>query len=90
MPIYEFRCNQCQQITSMLMMHSARDREVICKFCQGKDLEKIMSSISVHKNLTSKLSSLDPRYDKLVDSAIKNTPEADPNRHLRKMKPFPD
>ena len=74
----------------MLLMHSARDRQVICKHCQGTDLEKIMSRMSVHRNLTSKLSSLDPRYDKLVDSAIKNTPEADPNRHLRKMKPFPD
>ena len=74
----------------MLLMHSARDRQVICKYCDSTDLEKIISSISVHKNLSSKLSSLDPRYDKLVDNAIKNTPEADPNRHLRKMKPFPD
>jgi len=73
----------------MLLMHSERDRQVICKHCQGTDLEKFISSVSVHRNLTSKLSSLDPRYDKMVDSAIKNTPEADPNRHLRKMKPFP-
>ena len=38
--------------------------------------------------MSSKLDSLDPRYDKMVERAVKNTPHADPDRHLSKMKPF--
>ncbi|MCZ6643368.1 MAG: hypothetical protein O7F71_17475 [Gammaproteobacteria bacterium] len=34
----------------------------------------------------SKLEKLDPRYDKMVDHAMKSTPEADPDRYLKRMR----
>ena len=37
----------------------------------------------------SKVARLDPKYEKRVDQAIRNTPLADPDRLLRRMKPFP-
>ena len=37
----------------------------------------------------SKVARLDPKYDKMVDRAMKNTPQADPDRVLKRLKPFP-
>jgi len=37
----------------------------------------------------SKVARLDPKYEQRVDRAMRNTPSADPDRLLRRMKPFP-
>jgi hypothetical protein len=34
----------------------------------------------------SKLERLDPKYDKMVDRAMKSTPQADPDRYLERMR----
>jgi len=49
----------------------------------------VISSPSVHRSTLSKVERLDPRYDRMVDRAMKNTRAADPDRLLAKMKPFP-
>lgn len=59
-----------------------------CRLCGHYDTQKIVSRFAVKKNLASELSSLDPKYDKMVANAIKNTPEADPQRLLNKMTPY--
>ena len=88
MPIYEFRCKQCGDTTSLLWRSDSRQDELNCRHCGHSELEKLISAFSVHKSLSSKLASLDPKYDKMVDTAVRNTPEADPDIHLKKMKPF--
>ena len=88
MPIFEFRCNQCGATAEVLWRSDSDPSDLRCSACDSKDLTKVVSRPSVHRNMTSRLDGLDPKYDKMVAQAVKNTPEADPNRHLRKMKPF--
>ena len=54
----------------------------------GNNTEKIVSRFAVRKNLASELAHLDPKYDKMVANVVKNTPEADPHRILKKMPPY--
>jgi putative FmdB family regulatory protein len=66
MPIYEYRCNRCNKEFSQLFLNP---REVIrarCKFCNGRDLTKLLSSFSHWQTEESRLSSFDtskPRRD---------------------------
>jgi hypothetical protein len=48
-----------------------------------------MSGASVHRSSASKAARLDPKYDRMVDRAMRNTPEGDPDRVLKRLKPFP-
>jgi hypothetical protein len=43
----------------------------------------------VRLSSASKVARLDPKYDRMVDRAMKNTPQADPDRVLKRLKPFP-
>jgi hypothetical protein len=43
----------------------------------------------VRRSSASKVARLDPKYDQMVDRAMRNTPQADPDRVLRRLKPFP-
>jgi len=88
MPIYEFRCAKCAEVTSKLWRSETTMDDVSCSHCGHHELTKVISRIAVHRDTASHLDNLDPKYDKMVDRAIRNTPEADPNRHLSKMKPF--
>ena len=88
MPIFEFQCRQCGATTEVLWRTASKQSDLRCPECGHDRLDKVISRPSVHRNLTSRLGSLDPKYDKMVDRAVRNTPEADPDRHLRKMKPF--
>jgi len=66
MPIYEYRCNQCQREFSQLFLNSRKIRKVKCKFCGCNDLKKLISSFSVHQTEGSRLASFDtskPRGD---------------------------
>ncbi len=88
MPIYEYRCGSCAEVTSVFATVAEHERERVCEHCGGR-AERIFSRPSVHRSRASKLDRLDPRYDKMVDTALKNTPNAEPDRLLKKMKPFP-
>lgn len=88
MPIYEFRCEHCGATTEILWRNDSKTSQLRCRKCQHDQLTKVISRPSIHRNMTSKLDSLDPKYDKMVERAVSNTPEADPDRHLKKMKPF--
>ena len=59
-----------------------------CGHC-GAEARRIISRSSVHLSKASKLDRLDPKYDRMVDKAMADTPQADPDRILKKMKPFP-
>ena len=88
MPLYEYRCGECQEVSSVFTSFSELQAEVSCQHCGGEAV-RILSTPSVHLSKTSKLEKLDPRYDKMVDKAMSNTQNADPDRILKKMKPFP-
>lgn len=88
MPIYEYRCRDCNELTSILWRSDTTEEALVCKACGRRDLEKIISRISVHRDTASKMANLDPKYDRMLDQAADNNPLSDPNRHLSRMKPF--
>lgn len=88
MPTYEYRCPSCGAVTSALLRVSEHTSTHPCERC-GADANAIVSRPSVHRSKQSKLDRLDPKYDKMVDRAMKNTQNAEPDHVLKKMKPFP-
>jgi len=84
MPIYEYRCKDCGVVTSVFSAISEQEKTTKCESC-GAIAQRIISRPSVHLSKLSKLEKLDPKYDKMVDHAMRSTPEADPDRYLRRM-----
>lgn len=87
MPIYEYRCGHCGTYGSALRPVSESQQPVPCKAC-GHPAQRIVSRPSVHRSRRSRIERLDPRYDRMVDRAMRDTQHAEPDRHLRRMKPL--
>lgn len=83
MPLYEFRCRRCGLATTRLGAISDAPRQVPCDAC-GAEARRIISSPAVHLAPGSKVARLDPRYDQLVDRAMRRTPQADPERLINR------
>ncbi len=43
MPIYEYRCRNCQYLFWKVLKVSAREETLDCPECQSRDLEKLIS-----------------------------------------------
>jgi putative FmdB family regulatory protein len=66
MPIYEYRCNQCEREFGELFLNQREITKVRCRYCKSKDLTRLISSFSVHQTEESRLASFDtskPRGD---------------------------
>ena len=87
--VYEFRCADCGELTSHWCTIADRPDTVVCARCGQPGAARIVSQASVRRSSASKVARLDPKYDRMVDQAMKNTPEGDPDRVLRRLKPFP-
>ncbi len=87
MPTYEYRCDACLELTSLVCSVDSSPQQVACEHC-ACTAHKIISSVAVRLSNTSKMEKLDPKYDKMVDRAMDNTRAADPDNYLKKMKPF--
>ena len=59
MPIYEYRCNRCNEEFSELLLNQRQISKVRCRYCNSKDLTKLISSFSVHQTEGSRLASFD-------------------------------
>jgi len=46
MPIYEFKCLECNDSLELLVMNSEDVVDLKCKSCNSRDLERIISSTS--------------------------------------------
>lgn len=44
MPIYEFKCLKCEEFIELLVMKQDEEIEIKCPKCEGRDLERILSS----------------------------------------------
>jgi putative FmdB family regulatory protein len=89
MPLYEFCCDPCGQISSIYFRTSTDSPSVQCRHCGSRDVYRILSTFASPLSEADKLSKLDPKYPKRVDAALARAPAAsDPNHYLRNMVPF--
>ena len=86
MPTYEFRCTECLEVSSIFASVDSRPTSIVCSSCGSEETRAIVSRPSVVLSSKSKVERLDPKYDKLVDSAMARSPTADPDRLIRKMR----
>lgn len=49
MPIYEYRCRECEQEFELLVR---KDTVIACPACESEDLEKLLSLPRVHSETT--------------------------------------
>ena len=49
MPIYEYRCNQCNRKSSHLFRSFSDTHQPACTHCGSPDLVRLMSTFAVHK-----------------------------------------
>ena len=60
MPIYEYRCLQCGRISSHLVL-SLSSFDPFCKYCNSKDVKKVISRVNVRLSEETRLErALDP------------------------------
>jgi len=45
-PLYEYRCDDCQEITSVLVRTASQDTQPSCEHCQGVSLQRLISKFS--------------------------------------------
>lgn len=89
MPVYEYRCQQCQQVSSFLLKNYGGEPQSGCKHCESTDLQRIISSVAYLRSEADKFAQLDPKYGKMVDRALAKAPaDTDPDHYVRKMVPF--
>ena len=89
MPLYEYRCIQCEDVTSLYWKNYAPPETTTCEGCGESGAERRMSTFAFHKSAATKMEELDPKYDKMVDEAFKNSPAtSDPKHYLDKMASF--
>jgi putative FmdB family regulatory protein len=87
MPRYEFRCEDCGGLSEIACPIADRPARIACSHCGGL-AHRIVSGMAVRLSSASKVERLDPKYDRMVDQAMRNTRHADPDRLLKRMKPF--
>jgi putative FmdB family regulatory protein len=59
MPIYEYRCNQCNREFSELFLNIENINRIRCKYCHSRSLTKLVSSFCVHQTEESRLADFD-------------------------------
>ena len=88
MPLYEFVCNDCSKRTELLWKNFNPPDSIECRFCSSIETRRVVSRVSFKRDLSSRLDSLDPKYDKMVDNALSSTKDADPYRFLDNATPL--
>jgi putative FmdB family regulatory protein len=87
-PIYSYRCRACGGVTDAYASVNAAPPSVRCEGCDATDTYRVIGRVAYHANESTKTARLDPKYEKRVDDAMRKSSNADPDRLLRKMKPF--
>lgn len=50
MPIYDYRCNDCNDLFEVLVTSSAATDDIICTKCKSKNIKKTISAGSYRLN----------------------------------------
>src|ERR1700735_2698557 len=79
MPIYEYRCEKCRRISSVLTTRISEKVEAVCAHCGGKKMSRLMSRFAMPRSEESRMEALaDP-------SRMGNVDENDPKSVARMM-----
>ncbi len=80
MPIYEYRCEKCRRITSVLTTRVTERVNAVCAHCGAKKMRRLMSRFAMPRSEESRMESLaDP-------SKMGGIDENDPKSVARMMK----
>ncbi len=80
MPIYEYRCDKCRRVSSVLTTRISEQVEPACSHCGSKAMHRLMSRFATPK-------SEEARLDSLSDSAMfSGVDENDPKSVARMMR----
>ena len=88
MPIYPYRCRACGGVSDGYAGINDPPVPIECEHCHGSDTYRVIGRVAYHASDNAKTAKLDPKYEKQVDAAMQKSRAADPERLLRKMKPF--
>lgn len=50
MPLYEYRCDTCQAVSTLLVYSWSADRQPACRQCGGIQMQRIMSGFSFRQS----------------------------------------
>ena len=89
MPVYAYRCRACGEVTDRFASVDAAPEQIVCEHCHGEDTYRIISRVAYHASDAGKTARLDPKYEKMVDHAMRKSANADVDRLIKKMKPYP-
>ncbi|NIQ39035.1 MAG: zinc ribbon domain-containing protein [Proteobacteria bacterium] len=66
MPIYEYRCKECGQEFSVLILNPKEGAHVTCETCGGADTSRLLSRFAFHQSEEARVDAFDlgkPRDD---------------------------
>src|SRR5580704_2617048 len=58
MPIYEYRCEKCRRISSVLTTRISEKVEAVCAHCGGKKMSRLMSRFAMPRSEESRMEAL--------------------------------
>jgi len=61
MPIYEYKCASCGNLTSVLVQGYREPRDLCCGACGSADVRRVISRVHYHQSRSDRLSSYDPK-----------------------------
>ncbi|MBB6217246.1 putative FmdB family regulatory protein [Anaerosolibacter carboniphilus] len=54
MPVFEYKCEECEKIFDVLVKTSDRDQGQKCPHCQSEKVKKLFSTFGIGRNSTSR------------------------------------
>ncbi|HEU4502998.1 MAG TPA: FmdB family zinc ribbon protein, partial [Nitrospira sp.] len=57
MPIYEYRCAECQKRSSFLVLNRSTETSLCCSHCQSPRLERLLSRFASPKSDEARMES---------------------------------
>ena len=60
MPIYEYRCRDCEKQFQYLIIKRSEEVELECPGCGGRDLKRLISRVVYHASEQERLGAFDP------------------------------
>ena len=61
MPIYEYRCRDCERPFQHLLMKRGEEPGLECPNCGGRDLKRLISKVAYHASEQQRVNAFDPK-----------------------------